>query len=64
MCHEELAHDAIAKVILAKFKGHGLAILVEAILKAQGYTTFRSPDGPDKGVRQPAPAATRLRTAN
>lgn len=47
---EELARDQIAKTILAKFKGHGLARLVEAILKAQGYTTYRSPEGPDGGV--------------
>jgi restriction system protein len=33
---EELARDQIAKHINAKFKGHGLARLVDAILKAQG----------------------------
>ncbi len=47
---EELAHDQIAALIAAKFKGHRLALLVEAILKAQGYTTYRSPEGPDSGV--------------
>lgn len=47
---EELARDSIAKLILAKFKGHGLARLVDAILKARGYTTHLSPEGPDKGV--------------
>jgi restriction system protein len=47
---EQLAQDAIAKLIIAKFKGHGLARLVEAILKAQGYTTHLSPPGADKGV--------------
>jgi restriction system protein len=44
---EELARDQIASLIAAKFKGHGLTRLIEAILKAQGYTTFRSPEGPD-----------------
>lgn len=44
------ARDQIAKYIIRKFKGHGMARLVEAILKAQGYTTFRSPEGPDKGI--------------
>ncbi|HEX3658234.1 MAG TPA: restriction endonuclease [Pirellulales bacterium] len=47
---EELGRDQIAQLISAKFKGHGLARLVEAVLKAQGYTTYRSPDGPDGGV--------------
>lgn len=47
---EGLARDGIAKLIIRKFKGHGLASLVEAILKAQGYTTYMSPEGPDKGV--------------
>jgi restriction system protein len=47
---EQLARDQIAQLINRKFKGHGLARLVEAILQAQDYTTFRSPEGPDKGV--------------
>ena len=47
---EQLARDEIAKLIKAKFTGHGLARLVEGLLRAQGYTTYRSPDGPDKGV--------------
>jgi len=47
---EELAHDQIARLISARFKGHGLTRLVEAILKAQGYTTYRSPEGADGGV--------------
>ncbi len=40
---EELAHDQIAQLIAARFKGHGLTRIVEALLKAQGYTTYRSP---------------------
>ena len=47
---EQLAKDQIAKLILGQFKGHGLERLVEALLQAQGYTTHRSPAGPDKGV--------------
>ncbi len=47
---EETGADQIAKLIAAKFKGHGLARLVEAILKAQGYTTYLSPEGADGGT--------------
>lgn len=47
---ELLARDQIAKLIIQKFKGHGLSRLVEAILIAQGYTTYLSPEGPDKGI--------------
>lgn len=47
---EELAQDQSAKLIIAKFKGHGMARLVNAILEAQGYTTHVSPEGPDRGV--------------
>ncbi len=47
---EQYTRDLIAKFIIQKFKGHGLARLVEAVLKAQGYTTYLSPEGPDKGI--------------
>lgn len=47
---ELLAKDQIAKLITRKFKGHEMTRLVEVILKAQGYTTYRSPEGPDKGI--------------
>jgi restriction system protein len=47
---EQLAQDAIAKLIIQKFKGHGMARLVDAILRAQGFTTYLSPEGADKGV--------------
>ncbi len=47
---EEQAHDQIARFITARFKGHGLTRLVEAILKAQGYTTYLSPEGTDGGA--------------
>jgi len=47
---EQAGKDAIAQLIIQRFKGHGLAVLVEAILKAQGFLTYRSPEGPDKGI--------------
>ena len=47
---ERIARDQIAKFLTTKFKGHAMARLIEAILKAQGYVTYRSPEGPDKGV--------------
>lgn len=47
---EELGRDQIAQLIASRFKGHGLTRLVEAILKAQGYTTYRSPEGADGGA--------------
>lgn len=47
---EESARDQIARLISAKFKGHNLTRLVEGILRAQGYTTYRSPEGADGGV--------------
>jgi restriction system protein len=47
---EQLARDRIANLIDRKFKGNRMEELVEAILRAQGYTTYRTPIGPDKGV--------------
>ena len=47
---EALAQDQIAQLIAARFKGHNLTLSVEAILQAQGYTTYRSPEGADGGV--------------
>lgn len=47
---EVLANDQIGRLIAARFKGHGLTRLVEAILKAQGYITYRSPEGADGGA--------------
>jgi restriction system protein len=44
------AEDRIRDHIEQKFKGHGLARLVDAVLKATGYTTIVSPPGPDGGV--------------
>lgn len=47
---ERIARDQIAKFLNQKYKGHGMARIIESILNAQGYTTYRSPEGPDKGV--------------
>lgn len=47
---EQLARDAIAKLISQKFTGRGLTRLVDAVLRAQGYVTYVSPEGPDKGI--------------
>lgn len=47
---EQLSADEIGKYLVTKFSGHNMERLVEGILKAQGYTTYRSPEGPDKGV--------------
>lgn len=47
---ERYAKDQIVKFIAARFTGHSLARLVEAILEAQGFFVHRSPEGPDKGV--------------
>lgn len=46
----QAARDQIAKVISARLKGHGLERLVDAVLRAQGYATHHSPEGPDKGI--------------
>ena len=45
-----IATDQLARMIMAKFKGHGLARLVGAILQAQGFEIHLSPPGPDGGV--------------
>ena len=47
---EASARDEIAKLVGRKYKGHGMAWLVEKVLNAQGYTTYRSPEGPDYGI--------------
>jgi restriction system protein len=47
---EQAAKDQILKYIDQKFKGHELAMLVEAVIQAQGYITSRSIPGPDGGV--------------
>jgi len=47
---EEAGQELIARLIEARFKGLGLTRLVESILQAQGYTTWRSPEGADGGA--------------
>lgn len=47
---EVLGKDQIGRLISARFKGHDFTRLVEAILNAQGYTTYRSPAGADGGA--------------
>ena len=47
---EEVGRDQIARLIMARFKGHGLTRVVQAILEAQGYVTYRSPEGADGGA--------------
>ena len=46
----QLARDQIVQYIESKFKGHGLARLVGAVLQAQGYKVQISSPGPDGGV--------------
>lgn len=46
----EMAHDQIVRRIEDRFKGHDLAGLVGAILKAEGWVTRVSPPGADGGV--------------
>ena len=47
---ETLAIDQIREFIAQKFKGHGLAKLVAAILETQGYHLTISPPGSDGGA--------------
>ena len=46
----QAARDQLAKQVVARFQGHGMARLVDAVLRATGYTTYLSPEGPDKGI--------------
>lgn len=47
---EEYARDRIAALIQEGFAGHRMAVLVEALLRAQGYTCWRAPEGADGGI--------------
>lgn len=47
---DSVASDQIREYVEAKFKGHELTRLVDEILRADGYFTYRSPPGPDGGV--------------
>jgi len=46
---EQIARDQIARLIFSKFNGHEMETLVEAILQAQGFTTYHSDKGADGG---------------
>jgi restriction system protein len=47
---EEYIFDQISERIIQRFKGHRMEDLVNEILKAKGFTTYRSPKGADYGV--------------
>jgi restriction system protein len=47
---QQYAEDRVREYIEQEFKGHGLARLVDAVLRATGYATLMSPPGPDGGV--------------
>ena len=47
---EESALQKISDRLIAKYKGHGMAKIIAAILEAKGYKTYVSPPGPDNGV--------------
>ena len=55
---EDDALESITNLIIQKAKGHGLTRIVDAILRAKGFTTYVSPEGPDKGVDILASAGT------
>ena len=42
--------EEISDFLIRNYKGHGLERIIEAILKAKGFTVFRSPKGADHGV--------------
>ena len=47
---ERIARDEILQRISARFRGHALERLVDAVLTAQGFTTQLAPEGTDGGV--------------
>lgn len=47
---EEVGRDQIVRLVSQRFKAEALEELVDALLRAQGYQTWRSPKGADKGV--------------
>jgi restriction system protein len=47
---ERSSRDQIIRRVIARFKGHGMAELVGAILRAQGFSTHISSPGPDGGI--------------
>ncbi len=47
---DDYISDQISKRIIQRFKGHRMEELINEILKAKGFTTYRSPEGADHGV--------------
>jgi len=47
---EYIAKQQVVAMIERRFKGHDFTRLITAILKAQGYTTWQSPEGADGGA--------------
>jgi len=47
---EKSARQEISDRLIAKYKGHGIAKIIAAILEAKGYTTLISSAGSDKGM--------------
>ncbi len=47
---EYIAKQQVVSMIERKFKGHDFTRLITAILEAQGYTTWQSPEGADGGA--------------
>jgi restriction system protein len=47
---ESISGDQIREYVEAKYKGHELTRLIDEILVADGFFTYRSPPGPDGGV--------------
>lgn len=47
---EEYARQQVIRLIESKYKGHALTSLIAAILRAQGYTVWQSPEGADGGA--------------
>lgn len=46
----QAAHDEITAFVRKRFHGHDMARLVDALLRADGFVTYRSPPGPDGGA--------------
>lgn len=47
---ENEALNEISDMLIRKTKGHKMATLIDGILRAQGFSTYVSPPGPDYGV--------------
>ncbi|PTL38090.1 restriction endonuclease [Alkalicoccus saliphilus] len=47
---DEYVYDQISERIIQRFQGSRMENLIEEILRAKGFTTYRSPEGRDNGV--------------